>query len=93
VNQRFSSIDLRYQASRDLTKLVGSGNYGRVHEGTTGAEHKRVAVKAFRYGDKSALPALKVSRLLVVLVPVTTPENAPESARRSIGLVQTQRCY
>ena len=43
VNQWISSIDLRYQASRDLSKLVGFGNYGRVHEGTTDAEHKRVA--------------------------------------------------
>jgi len=44
VKERFSSIDLRYQASRDLSKLVGFGSYGRVHEGTTGAEHKRVTV-------------------------------------------------
>ena len=46
VNQRFSFIGFRDQVSRDLWKLVGSGNYGLVHEGTIGAEHKRVAVRA-----------------------------------------------
>ena len=46
MNQRFSFIGFRDQVSRDLWKLVGSGNYGLVHEGTIGAEHKRVAVRA-----------------------------------------------
>ena len=72
VNRRFSSIDLSDRVSRDLSKLVGSGSYGLVHEGTMG--HKRVAVKAVRYGDKSALPALEVCRLFV-LVTVMTPEK------------------
>ena len=95
VNQRFPSIDLSDQVFRDSSKLVGSGNYGLVYEGTMGTEHKRVAVKAVRYGDKTALPALKVSRLFVILVAVVTPENAPESAKRSIRLVQAQaqQCY
>jgi len=88
LNQpRFSSIDLRDQVSGDLSKLVGSGNYGLVHEGTMGAEHKRVAVKVVRYGDKSALPALEVSRFVALFV-VMTSESAPESAKRSICLVQ-----
>lgn len=61
VDQRFSSIDLGDQVTRDSSKIVGSGNYGLVYEGTLRAEHKKVAVKVIRYGDKSARPELEVS--------------------------------
>ncbi|KIM53130.1 hypothetical protein SCLCIDRAFT_1223127 [Scleroderma citrinum Foug A] len=63
VDQRFSSIDLGDQVTRDSSKIVGFGNYGLVYEGTLRAEHKKVAVKVIRYGDKSARPELEVSIL------------------------------
>lgn len=59
VDQRFSSIDLGDQVTRDSSKIVGSGNYGLVYEGTLRAEQKKVAVKLIRYGDKSARPELE----------------------------------
>jgi len=82
VKRRFSSIDLKDQVSRDVSKPVGSGNYGLVREGTIGAENKRVAVNIIRYG---ALPARKVSRLLVVLVAVMTPEDIQYNLPASNG--------
>jgi len=88
VDQRFSSIDLGDQVIRDSSKIVGSGNYGLVYEGTLHAEQKKVAVKLIRYGDKSARPELEVSTSFVVLLSVH--DSVSESTQRSIYLVQAQ---
>ena len=63
VDQRFGSIDLGDRVSRDPSTLVGFGTYGIVYEGTLCPEQTKVAVKAVRYGDKSALPVLEASSL------------------------------
>ena len=68
VDQRFSSIDLGDQVTRDLSKIIRSSNYGLVYEGTLGAEQKKVAVKVICYGDKGAHPELEVSTLFIVLL-------------------------
>lgn len=61
VDQRFGSINLRDQVSRDTSKLVGSGTYGKVYEGMLRPEQTKVAVKVVHFGNKSALPVLKVN--------------------------------
>ena len=63
MSQRFASLDLGDRVSRDESKVVGFGTHGMVYEGTLNPEQAKVAVKTVRYGDKSALPVLKVSSL------------------------------
>ena len=87
MDQRFCSIDLGDQVTRKLSKIVGSGNYGLVYEGTLRAEQKRVAAKVIRYGDKSARQ-LEVSTLFIVLLSVHN--DVSESTQRSICLIHAQ---
>ena len=79
VDQQFGSIDLGARVSRDPSKLVGFGACGIVYEGTLRPEQTKVAVKAVRYGDKSALPVLKASRLFV-FVSVMSRDSISESS-------------
>jgi len=67
VDQQFASLDLGDRVFRHESKLVGLGTYGVVYEGTLDPGPTKVAVKAVRYGDKSALPVLKVSSLLTLV--------------------------
>ena len=55
-------FDLGDRVSLVKLKHVGFGTYGVVYKGTLDSETE-VAVKVIPYGDKSALPMLKVSSL------------------------------
>ena len=88
VDQRFGSLDLGDRVSRNLSKIVGSGTYGIVYEGTLRPEQK-VAVKVVRFGDKSALPVLEAS-ILFAFVSTMSHDSILESSYRSICLVQAQ---
>ena len=79
VDQRFASLDLGDQVSRDASKLVGFGNYGVVYEGTLRPAQTQVAIKAVRYGDKSALPVLKAGSLFA-FVSTMSHDSILESA-------------
>ena len=62
MDRPFASLNLGDRVSRDKSKVVGSGGYGIVYEGTLDPGQTKVAVKVVRYGDNSALP-VEVSSL------------------------------
>jgi len=80
VDHRFGSIDLGDRVSRDVSKVVGFGNYSIVYEGTLHPEQTKVAVKVVRYGDKSALPVLKASISLFAFVSAMSHDSILESS-------------
>ena len=71
MDRRFDSLDLGNHVSRDESKVVGFGTYGIVYEGTLDSQQTKVAVKVVPYGDKSALPVLKVSSLRALSSPMS----------------------